>query len=224
MVEHKLPMLVVRVRFPPPAIASALMRRTHRVVLGLGSNWADSPRRLRDALEKLDGIVGGMRCSKIYTSAPFHAPDQPSYSNAVVVGHTNLPPLQLLAELKAIEIAMGRDLQAERYSARPIDLDIIDYDNVHMVFARKHSGGGRADPVLTLPHPRCTQRWFVLQPWCALEPRRRLSLPPPENQPNRWARKTPSAGKRINKERLPLARYGKRAKKQCWVARWRSMH
>ena len=67
---------------------------------------------------------------------------------------TALPPRALLARLQAIEAALGRDRSVEpRWGSRPIDIDIIAYDDRIM-----------AGPELTLPHPHWTERAFVLVP------------------------------------------------------------
>ena len=55
--------------------------------------------------------------------------DQPRFLNMAVRGVTALKPDELLALLKRIERRMGRR-QAERYGPRPIDIDILFYDDV----------------------------------------------------------------------------------------------
>ena len=68
---------------------------------------------------------------------------------------TSLTPHELLAHLKQIEGAMGRDFNGERFGPRPIDLDILFYDHVELQTEN-----------LVIPHPRIKEREFVLRPLC----------------------------------------------------------
>ena len=62
--------------------------------------------------------------------------------------------MTLLRRVQAVERAFGRDRARERrWGPRPLDIDIIAYDDVTM-----------NDPDLTLPHPRLFERAFVLVP------------------------------------------------------------
>lgn len=67
---------------------------------------------------------------------------------------TRLPPLDLLQILKGIEVALGRQ-KSVRNGPRSIDLDILLYDNIVL----DHEN-------LSLPHPRLSEREFVLRPLC----------------------------------------------------------
>ncbi len=87
-----------------------------------------------------------LRVSLLYETAPVHVLDQPSYLNAAVLARTDLPPLQLLYNLKQIEKAAGRDLAGLRWGPRPLDLDIVFYGSNHV----DHES-------LTIPHERCVQ-------------------------------------------------------------------
>src|SRR4051812_20162588 len=71
---------------------------------------------------------------------------------------TDLEPLALLAYLKEIEAALGRQPNF-RNGPRPIDLDIIFYDSLLL-----------DEPTLQIPHPRLRGRGFVLQPLNDLAP------------------------------------------------------
>jgi 2-amino-4-hydroxy-6-hydroxymethyldihydropteridine diphosphokinase len=75
------------------------------------------------------------------------------YINCMVTGSTFLPPVELLRILKEIEISFGRDIHAQRWSPRPIDLDIVVYNNEPF-----------EDVELTIPHPRAIERIWVLAP------------------------------------------------------------
>ena len=70
-------------------------------------------------------------------------------------------PEALHRELLALETAAGRptiDARAKN-APRPLDLDLLAYGTEQ-----------RSDPTLTIPHPRCHERRFVLEPWAALAP------------------------------------------------------
>ena len=97
--------------------------------------------------------------SRWFESPPDPPSDQPWYVNGVVDILTALSPEALLAELNAIERRFGR-VRGERNAARPLDLDIIDYE------ARVRSGPDA--PIL--PHPRMHLRPFVLLPLSDVAP------------------------------------------------------
>ena len=102
-------------------------------------------------MAELDGISRVVR-SRWFSSAPVPPSSQPRYVNGVLRAACTLSPESLLAALQDIERAAGRRRSVPD-AARTLDLDIID-------------AGGlvRADPVLTLPHPRAHLRGFVLYP------------------------------------------------------------
>jgi 2-amino-4-hydroxy-6-hydroxymethyldihydropteridine diphosphokinase len=85
---------------------------------------------------------------------------QPPFLNAVAELRTSLGPLELLGALQSIEKDLGRVTKAERYGPRPIDLDIILYgtDVVNL-----------ENSLLTIPHPRLSERAFVLRPLCDID-------------------------------------------------------
>jgi len=73
--------------------------------------------------------------------------------NCVAEIETPLEPEQLLRELQAIEIELGRK-RKERWGDRNIDIDIITYGDSH--FTSKD---------LVIPHPEAKNRAFVIVPW-----------------------------------------------------------
>lgn len=93
-----------------------------------------------------------MRVSRFHETEPVDAPP-PMYLNAVVIGHTTLPPLALLNALLSLEKRLGRRRRGMRNEPRVIDLDLIAYDARRMRTAE-----------LTLPHPRAHERDFVMMP------------------------------------------------------------
>lgn len=104
-----------------------------------------------------------LRRSSVWASPAWPQPsDQPDYTNAIVeIDATAIEPRALLEALMAIERRFGRD-RRERWAARTMDLDIVDFAGLVL-----------DEPGLTLPHPRAHERAFVLAPlaeaapdWC----------------------------------------------------------
>jgi 2-amino-4-hydroxy-6-hydroxymethyldihydropteridine diphosphokinase len=84
--------------------------------------------------------------------------DQPDFINAVAQVETSLAPRALLAALLDIEHRHGRE-RSFRNAPRTLDLDLLLYGSAHF-----HEDG------LTLPHPRMTERGFVLLPLLEIAP------------------------------------------------------
>jgi dihydropteroate synthase/2-amino-4-hydroxy-6-hydroxymethyldihydropteridine diphosphokinase len=90
--------------------------------------------------------------------------DQPSFLNGAVELATHLPPLALLDECKAVEEALGRNLQGGlRNGPRPVDLDILFYERKQEE-QDEYVPERLASERLTIPHPRLQERDFVLKP------------------------------------------------------------
>ena len=134
------------------------------VYLALGSNLGDRMAHLHTALAALDALLVIERVSSVYETAAAYVDDQPSFFNAVLRGTTNLAPHDLLAALQRIERDGGRTAGI-RFGPRPIDLDILHYDELIL-----------DSPDLVLPHPRIAERAFVLRPLAEIAPQ----LVPPD--------------------------------------------
>jgi 2-amino-4-hydroxy-6-hydroxymethyldihydropteridine diphosphokinase len=129
--------------------------------VGVGSNLADPAAQVRraiDALAKLPGMVLVAR-SPLYHTPPFGDVPQPPFVNAVAGLVSQLTPEELLAQLRALETALGREPSRERWGPRVIDLDLL------VLGAQK-----RSTATLTLPHPGIAERDFVLYPLADLAP------------------------------------------------------
>lgn len=124
-----------------------------RVYLGLGANLGDRAANIHAALSALERR--GLRVkavSPLYETEPWGLEDQPRFLNGACRVCTDLSPANLLRALKAIENSMGR-VATVRYGPRPIDLDILLYDDLLL-----------ASPDLTIPHDGMLQRSSVLVP------------------------------------------------------------
>lgn len=131
-----------------------------RAFVALGSNLGDPAQQIHRALEAISAIDSArlLRVSRLYRSPPWGPVAQPAFVNAVAELACVLEPAELLAELLAIEVTMGRE-RRERWGPRIIDLDLLWF-------------GGRVvdTPTLSIPHPHLAERAFVLQPWADLDP------------------------------------------------------
>ena len=127
-----------------------------QVVLGLGSNIGDREGHLQAARTRLQHIAGLeiKAVSPIYESPPLetHTPQGP-YLNQVLVVSTRIGPRGLLDLCLATEVQSGRPRDHGPGLARTMDIDIITYGSLVL----NH-------PDLVLPHPRYTERKFVLLP------------------------------------------------------------
>ncbi len=103
--------------------------------------------------------VAGLVLSPLYRTEPVGGPPQPDFLNAVAVGVTRLAPLDLLALLRGLERAAGRESSRERNGPRPLDLDLLVYGDLEIDL-----------PGLVVPHPRLRERRFVLAPLADLRP------------------------------------------------------
>lgn len=137
------------------------------VYIGLGANLGDAAAALKLAVTALGGLdhTQVLRCSRVYKTAPLdtdNGGELPAngddYLNAVVALSTRLQPLALLDRLQQIEQAAGRE-RPYRNAPRTLDLDLLLYGNDDI-----------DEPRLTVPHPRMTQRAFVLVPLAELAP------------------------------------------------------
>ncbi len=125
----------------------------HLVYLALGSNIGNREAHLLAAFSALPPRVQPVAISSAYETTPAYYTDQPAFLNAVCCARTALSPPLLLAFLKELERALGRQASDVRYGPRTVDLDILFYDDLEM-----------QTKSLTIPHPRLAERGFVLVP------------------------------------------------------------
>jgi 2-amino-4-hydroxy-6-hydroxymethyldihydropteridine diphosphokinase len=128
------------------------------VYIALGTNVGDRLANLHAALAALPAITDVQAQSPIYETEPWGYAKQPAFLNMVVDGQTGLSPLDLLTQLKHLELTLGRT-PTFRNGPRLIDLDILFYDDLVI-----------DTPPLLIPHPRLHERAFVLVPLAQLAP------------------------------------------------------
>lgn len=139
------------------------------VFLGLGANLGDRRATLRAAVVELRGLLGDVRVSALYETAPWGDEEQPAFLNAALRGTTELAPLALLDATQAIEGRLGRVRTGRRWGPRAIDIDILLY-----------GGEVVSHPRLTIPHAHLRERSFALRPLADLAPAR--AIPPDHAQ------------------------------------------
>lgn len=134
-----------------------------RVYLGLGSNQGDSKANLKEAIQRAANLmhVRLVAHSSVYRTSPQLLEDQPWFFNMVAAFDCsdNVRPEELLVELKGIEAAMGRGQGEIRYGPRVIDMDILLFGDLQLQTS-----------TLQVPHPRITERAFVLVPLAEIAP------------------------------------------------------
>jgi 2-amino-4-hydroxy-6-hydroxymethyldihydropteridine diphosphokinase len=138
-----------------------------RVYIGLGANLGDREAAIRRALDVLDAdpAIDVVAVSTVRETDPVGYLDQPRFLNGAAALETELPPRELLERLLAVEKELGRERAGgPRFGPRTIDLDLLLYGEETI-----------AEPGLTVPHPRLTERRFVLEPLSELDPS--LALP-----------------------------------------------
>lgn len=130
----------------------------------LGSNMHNRKRLMMQA----KNLILSAPCTDFVDQSPLYEttavgvkPEYQSmdYLNSVVIVDSDLPLESWLSYIAKIEENLGRVRTEDRNAPRPIDIDII-YADDHIV----------AEPNLEVPHPRWTQRRFVVQPLADVRP------------------------------------------------------
>ena len=149
---------------------------THTAYLGLGANLGDREATIRQAIEMIGEQIGTVDAqSALYYSEPWGFESEHGFVNAVVRVSTTLTPFKLLDATQRIERQLGKtalhaterqlltpnsslltphsSLLTPNYHDRPIDIDILLYDDLTI-----------DTPRLKIPHPLMNQRPFVIEP------------------------------------------------------------
>ena len=136
------------------------MEKQVPVFISIGSNMGDKYDNCIKGIEFLNRLdhTSVTDVSPFYQTDPVDFTDQDWFVNGMVKITTGLSPVELMADLKAIEQAMGQFEKAVRFGPRLIDLDIVFYDNLVM-----------NQETVILPHPRMHKRRFVLKPLCDID-------------------------------------------------------
>ena len=143
----------------------------HQVYLGLGSNLGNKEENLRKAISMINEQIGTVVCqSAFFYSEPWGYESDNQFVNAVILVETPLSPYDVLTANQRIEHLLGKTqvhaterpsdlspqpsaLRLPIYHDRPIDIDILLYDDLHI-----------DEPQLKVPHPLMHERDFVMIP------------------------------------------------------------
>jgi 2-amino-4-hydroxy-6-hydroxymethyldihydropteridine diphosphokinase len=131
-----------------------------RAYLGLGGNIGNVKENIEEALRLLqsNGNLKVLKISSCYQTAPVGYVEQDWFLNIAAEIQTELPPYELLEHINNVEQQLKRE-RLIRWGPRTIDIDILLYDNFESNTDR-----------LTIPHPRMTERAFVIIPLLEIAP------------------------------------------------------
>lgn len=133
-----------------------------KAYLLLGSNQGDRAAILADAVGRIGAVCGRTTAlSPLYESEPWGFEADTWFLNQAVELSTDINPHRLLHMLLHVEHDLGRrrDDTPKGYASRPIDIDMLYYDDL-VADTRD----------LVVPHPRLHLRRFVLLPLCDIAP------------------------------------------------------
>lgn len=158
-------------------------RATYLYAIAIGSNrphgrYGRPPSVVEAAIARLDQQFGLFDASPIILNAA-HGGAGRDFANAVALIESGLVPVEMLSNLKALEREFGRR-RGKRWGPRVLDLDILLW-----------SGGNFHSRQLTIPHPRLSDRSFVLQPLASIAPGWRIGPLRVRHFAERLARRRP---------------------------------
>jgi 2-amino-4-hydroxy-6-hydroxymethyldihydropteridine diphosphokinase len=123
------------------------------IFLLLGSNLGNRKSFLNQAIAYIEAeIAPVIRVSSVYETQSWGKTDAPDYLNQVLMLQSELPAVELLHKILAIESKLGRRRE-EKWGSRTIDIDILFYGDAVI-----------NKPNLQVPHPELHNRRFTLEP------------------------------------------------------------
>ena len=128
----------------------------HKLYISLGANLGNKEETMHRAIALINERIGSvLRTSSFIETEPWGFQSENTFLNAACLVETSLTPMQCLKETQKIERLLGRTTKSKNgeYHDRPIDLDLLIYDDVEM-----------NTPELTLPQPHMNERDFVMIP------------------------------------------------------------
>lgn len=128
--------------------------------LGLGGNVGDVAAAMRGALQHIGArkVCRVVAVSRVFRTPPWGPVEQNWFLNACVMIETRLSAPDLLARILETEKAFGR-VRTTRWGPRTLDIDILLYGDTPVSLEN-----------LTIPHPRMTERGFVMVPLADIAP------------------------------------------------------
>lgn len=132
----------------------------HTVYLLLGGNMGDRLGYLTAAKKEIEKSIGNcVKQSSLYETAPWGFVHDSSFLNQLLIVETQLAPVEVMEAVIKIEQALGRTRKQTQWDERTIDIDVLFYDYVI-----------QKDDFLEIPHPRISERKFVLIPLTEIAP------------------------------------------------------
>ena len=129
------------------------------IYLLLGSNLGDRELYLTVAKKQLVQSIGAIQTmSSLYQTEAWGMDQAPAFLNQVLLINSDQQPQKILQESLKIESGLGR-IRQQSYVDRTIDIDILYYGDLVL-----------NEPDLVIPHPRISQRRFVLTPLTEIAP------------------------------------------------------
>ena len=129
------------------------MAEKQTIYLHTGSNLGDRTSHLTQACEILEKKVGGIsNKSRLYETQAWGVNDQPNFINQALEIQTELVAEEVLFHIKNIEKEIGRQ-ENKKWHERIIHIDILFFGKTLL-----------STDKLTIPHPHCHERMFVLIP------------------------------------------------------------
>ena len=129
-----------------------------KAFISLGSN-VEPEKYLPLAVARLSSVGRLVRVSHVYQNRAIGAEPQPDFLNAAALVLVDHSPDEVRGRLRAIEEALGRARDHDRYAPRTIDLDLCLYGSVVLTTRE-----------MELPHPQSTTQAYVAVPLAELEP------------------------------------------------------
>ncbi|MBN2320318.1 MAG: 2-amino-4-hydroxy-6-hydroxymethyldihydropteridine diphosphokinase [Acidobacteria bacterium] len=129
-----------------------------KAYISAGSNLGNRKANLEYALGELDRSGTVLQTSSYFETEPVGYANQPWFLNLAIELETRLEPPELLHLCVGIEDARSRKRSFPN-SPRTLDLDILLYGDI---VVREEN--------LIIPHPRMTERNFVLEPLAQIAP------------------------------------------------------
>ena len=135
------------------------------IVIGVGANLGDRRKTMEAAMAAIAALpnVEVVARSSVWRTAPVGGPPQPDFYNAALAVRSFSPPEELMRDLLAIEVRLGR-VRTERNAPRIVDLDLLWQEGSPVRIRRP------GVPEVDLPHPRLHERAFALVPLLELVP------------------------------------------------------
>lgn len=131
-----------------------------KYILSIGTNIGDRKKNIEDAVASLNLVpeTRVVSVSSVYETEPVGYEAQDNFYNCAVVAESSLTPNEMLGVCLGIEAGFGR-VRVFRNGPRVLDIDLILAQNFTCDTEN-----------LTLPHPRFSERRFVLAPMLELFP------------------------------------------------------